>query len=271
MGDNAILVDAGWLTQHRGDPRVVLIDTRAGADYWTGHLEGARHFDPFPFHYYDTTPRGIKEFNAQLEWILSALGIRGDETVVFYEDNAGMRAARGLWMLEYAGHRAVRILDGGLKAMSAAKLEKTAQPVTPTAFKLAPRGETIATVDYIVANLGRPEIQLFDVRSPEEYFAENVRARRGGAIPGAVQLDWTHALDACGRFKSVAELREMFAHLGLDPSREVVTYCQGGYRAAHSYIALRLAGFTRVRNYLASWAEWGNREDLPIERPRRRG
>ena len=61
-----------------------------------------------------------------------------------------------------------------------------------------------------------------------------------------------------------------FAALGLDPQSEIIPYCQGGYRSANAYIALRLAGYPRVRNYLGSWGEWGNRDELPIEHPRRK-
>jgi thiosulfate/3-mercaptopyruvate sulfurtransferase len=62
----------------------------------------------------------------------------------------------------------------------------------------------------------------------------------------------------------------MFAAKGVSPDREVVTYCQGAYRAAHSYLVLRVLGYPQVRNYLGSWKEWGDREDLPIEVPERR-
>src|ERR1700674_2964812 len=89
-----ILVDARWLAGHRGDPGLILVDTRAPADYWAGHLEGARHFDPFAFHHSDTAEPALREFRGELDWIFSALGVTSDATVVFYENDSGMRATR---------------------------------------------------------------------------------------------------------------------------------------------------------------------------------
>ena len=116
---NDFLVDARWLAEHRATPDVVLVDTRSATDFRAGHLAGARHFDPFPFHFLDTSARGMEEVRAQLAWIFSALGITGAETLVFYENDSGMRATRTAWLAEYMGHPRVRILDGGLKLANA--------------------------------------------------------------------------------------------------------------------------------------------------------
>jgi thiosulfate/3-mercaptopyruvate sulfurtransferase len=108
---------------------------------------------------------------------------------------------------------------------------------------------------------------MLDTRTIEEYQGTLVRARRGGAVPGAVHIEWTRNLGPDGTFLPATELRAMYEAAGVTPDREVIAYCQGAYRAAHSYVALRLLGYPRVRNYLGSWKEWGDRDDLPIEVP----
>jgi thiosulfate/3-mercaptopyruvate sulfurtransferase len=264
------LVSAQWLREHRADPGLVVVDTRSTDDYWKGHLEGARHFDPFPFHSYDTGAHGQAEFRAQLKWIFSTLGITTRHTVVFYENDSGMCAARATWALEWMGHRAAKILDGGLKALGGERLVTEVAPYSPALFDGTPRDDSAATLAYVAERIGRPGFQIFDVRSDAEYYSERVRAKHGGAVPGAIHQDWTASQDGAGAFRSPEELRAGFERLGLDPAAEIITYCQGGYRAAHAYFALRLAGYRNVRNYWASWVEWGNRDDVPIEYPRRR-
>ena len=123
----------------------------------------------------------------------------------------------------------------------------------------------MASRQYVREQLGRPETTIVDTRSDAERYGEEVRARRGGTIPGSVHLEWKRNLTADGRFKSREDLAAMYGAAGVSPEREVITYCQGGYRAAHSYLALRLLGFPHVRNYTGSWKEWGDSEE-PIEK-----
>jgi thiosulfate/3-mercaptopyruvate sulfurtransferase len=165
----------------------------------------------------------------------------------------------------------VRLLDGGFKAWEAAGLGITrdAGPPPQSAWTGERRAETLATWREVRAALRRKDSVILDTRSEGEYCGTTVRAKRGGAIPGAVHIEWTRNLTADGRFKPSAELRRMYEDAGVTADREVITYCQGGYRAAHSYLALRLLGYPRVRSYVGSWKEWGDREDLPVEVPKR--
>ncbi len=119
------------------------------------------------------------------------------------------------------------------------------------------------------AALDRPEAVLIDTRTVEEYSGTTVRASRGGAVPGAVHIEWTRNLTSAGDFKPASELKQMYEDAGVTPDKEVIAYCQGGYRAAHTYIALRLLGYPRVRMYLGSWQEWAERKELPVEIPKR--
>jgi len=129
------------------------------------------------------------------------------------------------------------------------------------------RPDRIATADDVLNKLHTSSAVIVDTRSDAEYTGQLVRAKRGGAIPGAVHLEWTNNLDAKGFFKSADELTKMYAERHITADKEVIPHCQGAYRSAHTYLALRLIGYPNVRNYLGSWGEWGNREDLPIEHP----
>ena len=163
----------------------------------------------------------------------------------------------------------MRLLDGGVKAWTAAGLPLSLHHVAPvpTTWLGTRRLDVLATWKDVHDRLGHHDASILDTRSDGEYCGTLVRAARGGAIPGAVHLEWKQSLGPDGAFKPAAELRAMFERAGVTPDREVVPYCQGGYRAAHSYLALRLLGYPRVRSYLGSWKEWGDRTELPIENP----
>ena len=257
------------LAKKLGQPNLGVIDARPAELFAQGHVPGAVHFDLFGISLVDTSAAPLKAFLFMMAHLFEMRGIDLDKEVVFYEDNSGMRAARGLWFLEYFGHRNVRILDGGFRAWTEAGCPVTTATVPPkaTQFKTAERRELLATFEDVLKALGSQAVRIVDTRSDDEYMGRNIRAARGGAIPGAVHLEWTSNLDAEGKYKPATELQEMYRRLGITADKEIIPYCQGGYRSAHTYLALRLIGFPKVRNYLGSWKEWGDRLDLPIEKP----
>jgi thiosulfate/3-mercaptopyruvate sulfurtransferase len=252
-----------------GSANLCLIDVRPAEEFAHGHIPGAVHLDLFGLSLVDTNEAPLKAFMYMIHHVLELRGVGNEKEVVFYEDNSGMRAARGVWFLEYFGHANARMLDGGIKRWKAAGGSITTEAAPPKAakFNTDECREVLATVADVRHSLGRKEVAILDTRSEGEYLGTHVRAARGGAIPGAIHIEWTENLDANGNFKSDADLKAMYDRVGITPDKEVISYCQGGYRAAHSYVALRLIGFPKVRNYIGSWKEWGDRTDLPIETP----
>jgi thiosulfate/3-mercaptopyruvate sulfurtransferase len=252
------------------DPRLVVLDLRSPEAYSNGHIPGARSFDIFGISLIDTRPEPLRAYLWLIEHLIQAKGINDDSTIIIYDDVSGMRSARLFWFLEFFGHDDVHMLNGGFAAWQAAGLPVTHEAVVvpePGNFKMKQRRELLATVDDVLSRLNAPSTVIIDTRSDDEYTGKWVRAARGGAIPGAVHLEWTNNLDPNGFMKSADQLKQMYAAKGIVPEKEVIPHCHGGYRSAHTYLALRLIGYPKVKNYLGSWGEWGNRIDLPIEHP----
>jgi thiosulfate/3-mercaptopyruvate sulfurtransferase len=103
---------------------------------------------------------------------------------------------------------------------------------------------------------------LIDTRTRDEYDGIHIRASRPGHIPKAINIDWEQNI-LNGQFKSASKLSKIYSRI---PKRSlIITYCQGAFRAANTYIALKLAGYEDVKVYLGSWGEWGNNYNFPVE------
>jgi thiosulfate/3-mercaptopyruvate sulfurtransferase len=256
-----LVVTTGWLADHLDHPALRLLDVREAAHYGEGHLPGAVHVDL-------QTLSGIVEgvpgmllppaaFAAQIE----RLGIRSGVTVVAYDDNWGLAAARVLWALTRYGVAQAGLLTGGWdqwQVEGRPLLLQVADPLS-SLFVAQTDESSIASWSWLAEHLDKPDVVIVDVRGDKE-FAE-------GHIPNAVHWDWMNAVPV-GSWEALRPDADLLADLvkaGITPDKEIVTYCRSGVRAAHTYWALRHLGYPRVRNYDGSWLEWQSLSHLPIE------
>ena len=243
------------------DSNLIIADTRSFKEYSEGHIPGAVHLDLFAFHWIDTTKEGIENFNSQTRSILSFLGVTPEKKVIFYDDVSGMLAARGVWMLLYFSHQNVAILDGGLKKWKNCNLplETKLNGFHSSTFTGKPNPDIIAGFEYIRENLDN--VDIIDARSEGEYSGVTIRAAKGGHVPNSVNIDWSKNINEDGTFKNNEELSKIYDY---PKESEIITYCQGAYRAANTFLALKKLGFENVKVYLGSWGEWGNKPELPV-------
>ena len=266
------LVSTEWLSSKLGNPNVKIVESDEDVLlYDIGHIPGAVKID----WHLDLNDRVTRDYidGAQFAALMDRKGIRRDDTVVIYGDKSNWWAAYAMWVFTLFGHEDVRLLDGGRDAWFAEERETTFDvPETTTAgYPVVARDDSQirAFKQEVLDVLGA--VPLIDVRSPLEYTGERTHmpdypeegALRGGHIPTAVSIPWAKAAAADGRFRSRAELDEIYS--GFDPDGEIIAYCRIGERSSHTWFVLtHLLGFPKVRNYDGSWTEWGNAVRVPI-------
>ncbi|MDE2088480.1 MAG: sulfurtransferase [Gammaproteobacteria bacterium] len=264
-----LILEPDVLQPHLGSEHLRVVDLSKPETYAQFHIPGARHLDYSQIVAVRPPVAGLLPDEAHLNQVLSSVGITPDTHVVAYDDEGGGRAARLLWTLDVSGHARFSLLNGGLHAWANEGYPLDHRPVETTRgdFQATRRADGIAERDYILTRLGDSSTALLDCRSPDEYWGVKRLAERAGHIPGAVNLEWTQAMDTTRnlRLKPDAELRRQLEALGVTPDKEVIAYCQTHHRSAYSYIVLKSLGYPRVKGYPGSWSEWGNSADTPVE------
>jgi len=272
------LIDTDTLERHLGDPAWVVFDCRhdlANPDWGAGayaksHIPGARflHLDrdlsgpltgkngrhPLP------DPQAIAAK-------LGAAGVGPGTQVVAYDAQGGVYASRAWWVLRWLGHDAVAVLDGGFAKWLREDRGETDAAPAPTPARFEPK-RSAAAVDaaFVAAHLRDPGVRVVDARSNERYRGENETLDPvAGHIPGSVNRYVRENLEASGRFKSPAALREEWGRLlaGLAPD-EIVHSCGSGVAACHNLLAMELAGLRGSRLYPGSWSEWVADPSRPV-------
>jgi thiosulfate/3-mercaptopyruvate sulfurtransferase len=271
-----VLVGTDWVAAHAKDPNVrvveVDVDTKA---FDEGHVPGALAW-AWNTQLCDTLRRDILS-RQQFEELMSASGVQPDTTLVIYGDNNNWFAAWALWQAKIYGHKDVRLMNGGRKKWlsEGRELSHEVPAVERTRYQAKPPDLSLrALLPQVEEASAKRTAALVDVRSPQEFTGEILAppglpetCQRGGHIPGARSIPWGKACNDDGTFKSVADLRQLYAAEGVDGSKPVIAYCRIGERSSHSWFVLKyLLGFDKVTNYDGSWTEWGNLVGVPVER-----
>ncbi len=272
------VVQADWLEKNLDDPKVVVVEvsTEPGI-YERGHIRNAVKIT-WHTDLVDTVNRDVVS-SAKFQKFAQAAGINQDSTVVLYGDKNNWFAAWGAWIFNLYGAKDVRLLDGGR-----VKWEKDGRALT-TAVTTKAKGNFTATrldkslratllQDIIPVAKKRVKTDLIDIRSADEFSGKifapagfQELAVRAGHIPGAINVPWGSNVNADGTFKTVAELKKLYADKGVDGKQPIITYCRIGERSSLTWFVLsEILGYN-VKNYDGSWTEYGNTVGVPISNP----
>ena len=270
------LIEAETLLRRLDDPGLRVLDARfelmdppAGQRmYREGHVPGAVYVDLDEDLAAPAARHGGRHPLPDMDAFARKLGERGvgdEHEVVVYDQGGTMFAARAWWLLRYAGHDRVRVLDGGYRAYLEAggTVGRGVPRHTPTALSLRLRPEMVVDREQVRGALSDPQWCILDVRSPERFRgAVEPIDPKAGHIPSALNRPYERTLTERGRFAEVRALREQFAVAA--GRSEVVGYCGSGVSAAHAVLAMELAGIRGARLYAGSWSDWCSYDDLPV-------
>ncbi len=254
------------LLQH---PQLLIIDLCNTDGYRAGHIPGAIHIPPALTQAGQPPAPGALPGKERLEQLFGQIGLTPDHQVIIYDDEGGGWAGRFAWMLDSIGHSRYSVLNGGMIAWigEGRPVSRDIPPLTPRQLTLTIDRRPTATLREVMASLDDPHTQIWDARSAQEYLGQKVFAAKGGHIPGAVNLEWTQAMNPANHFrmKDAESLRKTLATLGITPDKRIITHCQTHHRSGYTYLVAKVLGFPEVQAYAGSWAEWGNHPDTPVE------
>lgn len=276
------LVSTDWLAGRLGDTNLRVVDLRghllwekriegppwksARDEYEKSHIPGAIYLD-FSTDLVDpedAVPLQVASFE-QLRRVFENNGIGDEHLVIAYDADRSVFAARLWWIFRLCGHTNIRILDGGWpKWTSEGRPVSAKAPAYPeSTFTIIPDPKLRATIDDIPQSQSRKTHLLLDARTRRDYLGNPKWAKRGGHIPGALNISGGDLLNSDGTFRPLSELRQLVEVNIQSSELPLITYCGLGLSATALAFALDMLEFRNVSVFDGSWAEWGAREDLP--------
>lgn len=275
------LISASELADILSSPALVLLDCRSdlldpqagAAAFALSHIPAAQHAD-LDKDLSDKTPgphgefRGRHPLPAKEAFIqtLRKWGVNHDSQVVVYDAHAGMFAARLWWMLRWAGHKNVALLNGGLQAWQEIRGSLTDQQLTPAPGNITLQPSLVKTVQVhdVVENLTSHTHTILDARAADRFRGENETIDPvAGHIPGAKNRWFKDNLTADGYFKSAEILRNEFHALIKNPETTIMQ-CGSGASACVNLLAMEIAGLHGAALYPGSWSEWSSHSSRPV-------
>jgi len=273
------LVTTDWLAARLDHPKVKIIDASykmpgvlplPSADYLGAHIPGAVFFDVNAIADPDDPRPHMYPSAGQFARDVAALGISSEDTVVAYDSGGWVAAPRAWWMFLSFGHRAVKVLDGGLKKWLREGRPTHSGKAAPKPGKFQARLDPafVRSKQQLLGNLQGHAEQLVDARPRPRFegtVAEPWPGRRSGHIPGSRNVPYAELFDAStGAMKPLDDLRKAFTDAGVDMARPIVTTCGSGVSALVLTLALYRLGVRGIALYDGSWAEWGLPDGPPL-------
>ena len=273
------IVDAAFVAEaiKRG---AIVWDARDAGAYAKGHIPGAVNVNQASMVLRNMNTEDFIP-TPEIERILGGAGIDPSKEVIVYGSRGNSHVYFALYTLNHFGASKAFVFHDGIEGWRAGGMPVETQPSKrpPVKLALAPKSGVAISTREVVERLRNPDVQIVDVRTADEFTGDDIRALRGGHIPGAVNIpyeqNWVDpdtpyklsrkiVSDNAGMsLKSEADLRKLYAKL--DPAKETVVYCQSGVRASETAAVLSGLGFRNVKVYDSSWLAYGNQVDLPAD------
>jgi thiosulfate/3-mercaptopyruvate sulfurtransferase len=253
----------------QNNDNLIIVDLCSEALYRQKHVPGAVHLQAGALMAGTAPYPGKLPSIEQLQTIIRYLGIKADSHVVIYDDEGGGWAGRFAWTLDLLGYPHWSYLNGGIIAWIKEGFvteSLTNEPIASETLASIANPAVLMSADQIASQLNKSDFAVWDARSPGEYSGEMVRSARGGHIPGAINIEWTSLMDQQRNLRIRSDAEQILGRAGLSRDKQVTTHCQSHHRSGFTYMVARILGYDNISAYDGSWAEWGNLDDMPVER-----